>query len=206
MQLKPGHTRNKISGDWRLLRCGCGGGWKDQLARHENKWRGITISTRKKKPYGCDLEKEEKLDRPYTQRWKPAKGGDRGSDDRKKPSGKKTIGYAKWVSERSVVCEVKEKGGKQERMENMEAKNLPNGRTLTTTKMVGPSTSTKLFRRENQIAPSGHCLSEDGKKVVEFHLKLMKQRSESFDKTMEQQRISVWRSAWSYGNICLNIW
>ena len=28
---------------------------------------------------------------------------------------------------------IKEKGGKQERMENMEAKNMPNGRTLTTT-------------------------------------------------------------------------
>ena len=76
----------------------------------------------------------EKLDRPYTQRWKPAKGGDRGSDDRKKTKGKKTIGHAKWISERSVVCGIKEKGGKQERMENMEAKNLPNGRTLTTMK------------------------------------------------------------------------
>ena len=30
------------------------------------------------------------------------------------------------------VCGTKEKGGKQERVENMEAKNLPNGRTLTT--------------------------------------------------------------------------
>jgi len=44
---------------------------------------------------------------------------------------RKTIGYAKSVSERSVVCGTKEKGGKQERMENMEAKNLPNGRTPT---------------------------------------------------------------------------
>jgi len=40
----------------------------------------------------------------------------------------------KWVSERSVVCGIKEKGGKQERMENMEAKNVPNGRTLTTSR------------------------------------------------------------------------
>jgi len=32
-----------------------------------------------------------------------------------------------------VVCGFKEKGGKQERMENIEAKNLPNGRTLTMT-------------------------------------------------------------------------
>jgi len=87
--------------------------------------------TRKRKPNGCDLEKEEKLDWSY-QRWKPAKGGDRGSDDRKKTKGKKTIGYAKWVSEWSVVCGIKEKGGKQERMETMEAKNLPNGRKLTT--------------------------------------------------------------------------
>ena len=43
------------------------------------------------------------------------------------------MGYAKYVSERSVVCGIKEKGRKQERMENMEAKSLPNGRTLTTT-------------------------------------------------------------------------
>ena len=65
--------------------------------------------------------------------WKPAKGGDRGLDDRKKTKGKEMIGYAKWVSERSVVCGIKEKSGKQERLENMEAKNLPNGRTLTMT-------------------------------------------------------------------------
>jgi len=31
-----------------------------------------------------------------------------------------------------VACGIKEKGGKQERVENMEAKNLPNGRKLTT--------------------------------------------------------------------------
>jgi len=30
------------------------------------------------------------------------------------------------------MCGFKKKGGKQERMENMEAQNLPNGRTLTT--------------------------------------------------------------------------
>src|SRR6218665_436952 len=52
---------------------------------------------------------------------------------RKRPSGKETIGYAERVSESIVVCGTKEKGGKQERMENMEAKNLPNGRTLRTT-------------------------------------------------------------------------
>jgi len=28
IQLKPGHIRKKMCGDWRLLRCGCGGGWK----------------------------------------------------------------------------------------------------------------------------------------------------------------------------------
>ena len=33
--------------------------------------------------------------------------------------------------ERIVLCGIKEKGGKQERVENKEAKNLPNGRTLT---------------------------------------------------------------------------
>ena len=78
--------------------------------------------------------KEEKLDwscRP-TQRRKPSEGGDRGSDDRKKSKGKETIGYAERVSERIVVCGTKEKGRKQERVENMEAKNLPHGRTLTT--------------------------------------------------------------------------
>jgi len=67
---------------------------------------------------------------------KPAEGGDWGSDDRKKTKGKETIketiGYAEWVPERIVVCGIKEKGRKQERVENMEAKNLPNGRTLTT--------------------------------------------------------------------------
>ena len=48
-----------------------------------------------KKSYGFDLEKEEKLDRSYIQKRKPADGGDRGSDDRKKSKGKKTNGYAK---------------------------------------------------------------------------------------------------------------
>ena len=105
----------------------------DQLERHENKWRGTTIHTRKEKTYGFDLEQVEKLDQSYTQRRKPAMGGDRGSDDSKKTKGKQTVGYAKRVSERSVVCGIKEKGGKQERMENIEDKNLPNGRTLTTT-------------------------------------------------------------------------
>jgi len=28
MQLKHEHIRKKISGDWRLLRCGCGERWK----------------------------------------------------------------------------------------------------------------------------------------------------------------------------------
>src|SRR6218665_951547 len=86
--------------------------------------------------YGCDLEKEEKLDWSYTQRRKPSEGGDRGSDDLEKTKGKETIGYAERVSERIVVCGTKEKGRKQERVENMEAKNLPHGRTLTTTNDV----------------------------------------------------------------------
>ena len=33
-----------------------------------------------------------------------------------------------------VICRINEKGGKQEREKNMNAKNLPNGRTLTTPK------------------------------------------------------------------------
>ena len=86
--------------------------------------------------YRCDLEKQEKLDGSYTQRRKPYEGGDRGSDDRKKTKGKETIGYAERVFEKIVVCGTKEKGGKQERVENMEAKNLPNGRTLTTTIII----------------------------------------------------------------------
>ena len=53
-------------------------------------------------------------------------------NDRKKTKGKETIGYAERVSERIVVCGTKEKGRKQERVENMEAKNLPHGRNLTT--------------------------------------------------------------------------
>src|SRR6218665_1247301 len=59
MLLKPGHTGKKISGDWRLLRCGCGGGWK------KVSWRDMKTNEEvpqlvqeKKKPYGCDLEKE----------------------------------------------------------------------------------------------------------------------------------------------------
>ena len=105
---------------------------KDQLSRLENKWKGTTNGTGRKKSYGCDLWKEEKLDRSYTQRWKPDEESDRGSDDRKRTKGKEMIGYAEWVYERIIVCGFKEKGGKQERVENMEAKNLPNSRTLTT--------------------------------------------------------------------------
>jgi len=36
-------------------------------------------------------------------------------------------------NERIVVCGITEKGGKQEREDNIEAKNLPNDRTLMTT-------------------------------------------------------------------------
>ena len=73
------------------------------------------------------------MDWSYTQRRKSSEEGDRGSDDRKKTKGKEMIGYAERVFERIVVCGTKEKGRKQERVENMEAKNLPHGRTLTTT-------------------------------------------------------------------------
>src|SRR6218665_3837896 len=96
--------------------------------------KSTTNGTGRKKSYGCDLEKEEKLDWSYTQRRKPSEVGDRGSDDRKKTKGKETIGYAERISERIVVCGTKEKGRKQKRVENMEAKNLPHGRTLTTIK------------------------------------------------------------------------
>jgi len=41
-----------------------------------------------------------------------------------------------FYAELSVVCGIKENGGKPERMENMEAKNLPNGRTLTMNDML----------------------------------------------------------------------
>ena len=41
-----------------------------------------------------DLEKKDKLYRSYTQRRKPAEGGDRESYDRKKTKGKETIGYS----------------------------------------------------------------------------------------------------------------
>src|SRR6218665_2245819 len=81
--------------------------------------------------------RKKKMDWSYTQRRKPSEGGDRGSDDRKKTKGKETIGYAERVTERIVVvCGTKEKGRKQERVENMEAKNLPHGRTLTTTPVI----------------------------------------------------------------------
>ena len=46
-----------------------------------------TNGTGRKKSFGCDLEKEEKLDWSYTQRRKPSEVGDRGSDDRKKIQG-----------------------------------------------------------------------------------------------------------------------
>src|SRR6218665_2255767 len=107
----------------------------DQLERHKNKYRGTTNGTGRKKSYRCDLEKEEKLDWSYTHRRKPSDGGDRGSDDRKKTKGKETIGCAERFSERIVVCGTKEKDRKQERVENMEAKNLPKGRTLTMTRV-----------------------------------------------------------------------
>ena len=40
-------------------------------------------------------------------------------------------------TDRSVVCGIKQRGWKQERMEKFEAKNLPNGRTLTTNDELG---------------------------------------------------------------------
>ena len=50
----------------------------------------------------------------------------------KRPRGRKRVGMLNgFLHERSVVCGMKEKGGKQERMEKLEAKNVqPNDRTL----------------------------------------------------------------------------
>ena len=67
-------------------------------------------------------------------------------DDRKKTKGKETIVYAEWVFEKIVLCGIKEKGGKQERVENKEAMNLPNGRTQTTTDGYKSYTNKALFR------------------------------------------------------------
>src|SRR6218665_213907 len=49
----------------------------------------------------------------------------------RRPRGRKRLGMLNEFL-RVVICGTDEKGGKQERVENMEAKNLPNGRTLTT--------------------------------------------------------------------------
>jgi len=50
----------------------------------------------------------------------------------KRPMGRKRLGMLNEFLKEAHVCRSKEKGGKQGRMKNMEAKNLPNGRTLTT--------------------------------------------------------------------------
>jgi len=103
------------------------------------------------------------LDWSYTQRRKPAEGGDRGSDDRKKTRGEETIGYAERVSERIVICGTKNKGGKQELVENMEAKNLPNGRPLTTTRVsmtVGCHIRLRPALQVMRVVPSGLLPSE----------------------------------------------
>jgi len=52
----------------------------------------------------------------------------------KRPRGRKLLGILnEFLKEASYAELPKEKGRKQERMDSMEAKNLPNGRTLTTT-------------------------------------------------------------------------
>jgi len=51
----------------------------------------------------------------------------------KRPRERKRLGKLNEVFKESSYAEL-EKGGKQERVENMKAKNLPNGRTLTTSK------------------------------------------------------------------------
>src|SRR6218665_661996 len=60
--------------------------------------------------------------------------------------------YAERVSERIVVCGTKEKGRKQERVENMEAKNLPHGRTLTT-KVYTTPLSIHIYRTVMLFGP-----------------------------------------------------
>jgi len=92
MQLKPGYIRKKISGDWGLLRCGCGGRWQRSAGETLKQMKRCYRWYRKKE---CDLEKEEELDRSYAQKRTPVEVGYRGSDDRKKTEGKETIGYAK---------------------------------------------------------------------------------------------------------------
>jgi len=54
-----------------------------------------------------------------------------------KNTGRKATGnhlstLPKTMARQNIKINAKEKGRKQERMENMEVKNLPNGRTLTT--------------------------------------------------------------------------
>jgi len=54
----------------------------------------------------------------------------------KRPRGRKRFGMLNEFLKESSYAELKGKGGKQERVENMEAKNLHIGRTLTTTMYV----------------------------------------------------------------------
>jgi len=49
------------------------------------------------------------------------------------------------------VCAIKEKGGKYERMEKIEAKNLPKGRTLTTFERKRVIKTKKERRRDRNI-------------------------------------------------------
>jgi len=63
----------------------------------------------------------------------------------KRPRGRKRLGMQR-VSERSIVRGIKDKGGKQERMENMEARNLPNARTITN-KRIGNLHQIKLLNK-----------------------------------------------------------
>src|SRR6218665_125314 len=83
---------------------------------------------------------------------------------RKRTKGKETIGYAERVSERIVICGTKEIGGKQERVENMEAKNQPSSKTLKTRvihpgKMSGGKTSGYYcgIKSTNTCVAINHC-------------------------------------------------
>jgi len=78
--------------------------WRDMKTNEE-----VLQLVEKKKPHGCDLEKEEKLDWPNTQKWKPAKGGDRGSDDKKKTKGRKRLGMLNEFLKEASYAELKRK-------------------------------------------------------------------------------------------------
>src|SRR6218665_9767 len=65
--------------------------------------------TGRKKSYGCDPEKEEKLDWSYTQRRKPSERGDRWSMIGKRPRGRKRLGMLNEFLKELSYAELKRK-------------------------------------------------------------------------------------------------